>query len=115
MVLARKGNIIVELEDIGEGLDGNYNPEDPKDIPLLRFSVYSIDELEEWHEFGDASYCTQIPVDTPQEKLQDLANLILEEVYEPASSGYSIKKICERLSWLSKNSEGLPEIGVWKV
>jgi hypothetical protein len=30
----------IELEWIGEGLDGDYNPGNPNDVPLLRFSVY---------------------------------------------------------------------------
>ena len=32
-------NVSVELEDIGEGLSGDYDPNDKDDIPLLRFTV----------------------------------------------------------------------------
>jgi len=30
-------NIVVSLEYIGEGLSGDYDEEDPEDVPLLRF------------------------------------------------------------------------------
>ena len=63
MMLEEDG-IRVEWEDIGEGICGDYNPEDPDDHPLLRFSV-SILLDGQWEAVEDASYCTQMPVDTP--------------------------------------------------
>ena len=92
-------NISVELEDIGEGLSGDYDPEDKDDIPLLRFTVLKDDEPVE-----DASYCTQVPTDiTPTEATTVLAT-IMNEVAEPLAQGYSIKKMCERLSWIDREA-----------
>ena len=54
MMLEEDG-IRVEWEDIGEGICGDYNPEDPDDIPLLRFSV-SILLDGQWEAVEDASY-----------------------------------------------------------
>jgi len=34
-----KNNIMVEWVELGEGLSGDYNPDDPKDIELLRFDI----------------------------------------------------------------------------
>jgi len=36
----KKPDVRVELEWIGEGYEGDYDPEDPEDVPLLRFTVY---------------------------------------------------------------------------
>jgi hypothetical protein len=90
-----QGMVKVTMEYIGEGYNGDYNPEDPKDEPLVRFSVDC-----EGMELCDASYCTEIPVSTSEEKVIGYARQILHEVKGPLESGHSIKRLCERLSWL---------------
>ena len=92
-------NVSVELEDIGEGLSGDYDPNDKDDIPLLRFTVW-----KDHVQVDDASYCTQVPTDlTPTEATNVLAT-IMNEVAEPLAQGYSIKKMCERLSWIDREA-----------
>ena len=92
-------DITVELEDIGEGLSGDYDPNDKDDIPLLRFTVW-----KDHVQVDDASYCTQVPTDiTPTEATTVLAT-IMNEVAEPLAQGYSIKKMCERLSWIDREA-----------
>lgn len=91
----------VELEYIGEGYNGYYDPEDPDDEPLIRFSVYSREfGTDHWEAVDDASYCTQIPATSHLEKLKAIAQSILAEVVDPVLSDESIKRLCERLSWL---------------
>lgn len=91
----------VTLEYIGEGYSGDYDPDDPEDCPLIRFSV---DQRElgtkYWESVDDASYCTCLPIDLPRNQLKSVARAILAEVAHPIHSGYSIKKLCERLSWI---------------
>ena len=104
-VEVRRDDVIVTLEWIGEGWDGDYQDDDPEDCPLLRFSVYRAitdpqDPRHDRDEFSDASYCTRIPATVPQNTAQQLAVYILDTVYEPAHDGHSIKKLCERLSWI---------------
>ena len=85
----------VDLEHIGEGWSGDYDPDDPKDQPLLRFDVYLNDE-----PLDDASYCTQLP-DTLDDTTRGKAlRYLMDQVKDPAESGHSIKKLCERLSWI---------------
>ena len=86
--------------DIGEGLDGFYDPNDPNDIPLLRFDVYELIDGE-WEYIQDTSYCTMMRVGSPDWVLSQALNLILDRVEASASSGGSIKKACESLSWMS--------------
>ena len=92
-------NITVELEDIGEGLSGDYDPEDKDDIPLLRFTVLKGDEPVE-----DASYCTQVPTIISITEATKILGAIMNEVHDPVMQEYSIKKICERLSWIDREA-----------
>jgi hypothetical protein len=91
--------VTVELDDIGEGLSGDYDPEDKDDIPLLRFTVLKDNEPVE-----DASYCTQVPTNVTITEATKILGAIMNEVAEPLEQGYSIKKMCERLSWIDKEA-----------
>lgn len=95
-----KGNVKVTLTDIGEGYNGDYDPEDPEDAPLLRFDVYRWDGID-WEAVEDASYCTAIPVTTPRERLVELAAVIMDAVHDDVVAGISVKKTGESLSWLT--------------
>lgn len=97
-----EGGVRVCWDDIGEGICGDYNPDDPDDIPLLRFYV-DIFRDGQWEEVEDASYCTLMPVTTPKPIL-DRALRYLHAEYKDALSDYpysSVKKLGERLSWIS--------------
>lgn len=102
--MAKKVDVTVELEDIGEGVQGDFNPEDPNDIPLLRFTV-----LKDGEPVDDGSYCTQIPATVKKAVRKRFENVILHRVRDAVESGASIKKICEVLSWLG--GEELTRIG----
>jgi len=102
----------VIFEDIGEGWNGDYNPDDPDDVSLYRFDVFAHESLKnEYAEdsmiedgYGfmlDSSYCTQMPTNTPKPIMDMALKRIMEEVKDAVIDGYSIKKICEGLSWLS--------------
>lgn len=96
----QKGEIIVELDhDCYEGWNGIYNPGDPEDEPLLRFTVYRLGP-EEREEIDDASYCTRLSNFLPDEKKMLALQILLNEVYDFAEQRYSIKKLCETLSWI---------------
>ncbi|MCA1064719.1 hypothetical protein QTG56_24215 (plasmid) [Rossellomorea sp. AcN35-11] len=98
-------NVMVEWVELGEGLDGDYNPEDPTDIELLRFDV-SILIDGEWVEKEGASYCTQFPAyATEKQKMKGL-QLLLDQFHDVLSSDtdVSVKKLGERMSWISLES-----------
>ena len=84
----------VTWEWIGEGWSGDYNPDDPEDTPLLRFSC---DKLVngDWEGMDDASYCTQLPITTPKKYLKRGAEIILEAI----DTDSSYKRELEWLSW----------------
>jgi hypothetical protein len=105
-----KGMVKVALVYIGEGICGEYNEEDPEDIPLMRFDVYKSDEfLSDWQEVGDASYCTQLSLNATEEEKKNCLQVIMDEVYGPLMADCSIKKICERLSWIDEKGNFLKQ------
>ncbi len=77
----------LDWEDIGEGLAGDYNPGDPNDIPLLRFSV-----SQDGEQIENGSYCTLVRADAPQSWLDHAGLQIL-------TSGVD-KRSLERASWI---------------
>lgn len=97
-------DVRVEWVNLGEGCWGDYDPDDPEDENLLRFDVSRLVD-NNWEMVDDASYCTGISAETPRETLIHLLEVIMGEVYEPVTQGHSIKKICERLSWINVKGE----------
>ena len=104
--------IKVEFINIGEGYNGDYNPEDLEDAELLRFAVYiqrdcSDDELDEddgWVEVEDSSYCTCIQADTDKDKIYKAINVIFDEYKNHVThirNDGSVKKLGESLSWIN--------------
>ena len=100
MRLTRK-NVRVGLERLGEGLNGDYDANDPDDKELLRFYVNKYNKYHDvWLDVEDSSYCTLLPITTSKEDQKKALKYIMDEVYEGVSGGYSVKKICEKLSWI---------------
>jgi hypothetical protein len=104
----RNDNVRVVLDDdCNEGWFGNYDPTDNEDEPLLRFTVQRRDpgERDSWSDVDDASYCTGLNVDAPQEEIDQALQLILWAVGDAVRAGISIKKACERLSWVGAHAD----------
>ena len=98
-------DVRVTLEDIGEGIFGEYDENDPNDRPLLRFDVYKrcenpSDITGEWEAIDDGSYCTNIHAESSWNEIAQYLFTIMNEVYFYIQNDYSIKKVCEKLSWL---------------
>lgn len=92
-----KNNVCVTLEHIGEGFDGDYDPANREDCPLVRFSVMIANPM--WEPVDDGSCCTLLDARLPRSVLRKAAKTILGDVYDAVIAGYSIKKACDRLSW----------------
>lgn len=95
-------DVMVELHDeTYEGWNGDFDPTDPDDELLLRFDVLKLHN-NEWELVDNASYCTQLPASLSADKINKALDAIMREVAEPLRAGYSIKKTCERMSWISR-------------
>jgi hypothetical protein len=95
-----RGDVRIEWDAIGEGLIGDYNPDNPNDIELLRFYVQK-KENGEWVDIEDGSYCTLFPVSASEEEMKKGLEILMDNFYDAAVAGESIKKIGERMSWIS--------------
>jgi hypothetical protein len=102
-----KGDIKIEWIDLGEGWDGEWDPNDPEDQALLRFyasrRVASADGADLWDDIPGASYCTQVPADTPEDVQMRLLEFLMEKIYEPILQGQYVKRLCRELSWIAPN------------
>jgi hypothetical protein len=90
----------IEFVDINEGYKGEYDPDDPDDVKLLRFDV-SIRKKKggAWQVSDSCSYCTQIPVDTPATTRRSLLLLFYKELFFAMEHGRQLRRVCEILSW----------------
>lgn len=93
----------VVWEALGEGLSGDYDPSDPEDRELLRFSCSRLNEDGEWEELPDSSYCTLLPVSQPFRDLVNAGGIIIEAIQ---SAPY--KKRLEELSWFNPDDFNRP-------
>lgn len=64
----------VTWEYIGEGHQGDYDPADPEDEPLLRATLTHRREVE-----GE-SYCTCLDINTPKELLYKASHILVSRV-----------------------------------
>ena len=95
------GAVRVTFEWVGEGWSGDYDPEDPEDQPLLRFTVDDLEKPpdeygQESRSWQDNSYCTQLPVWTPTDQLERIARAIARSTEDE----YYWKRILEEWSWV---------------
>ena len=90
----------VDWYNADEGISGDYDPDDPDDINLLRFDVYVKGSDGKWLEVEDASYCTNMPATAPEEILEKALMCIFRR-YRDVIDGPdhpSVKKLGEELS-----------------
>lgn len=114
-VVSENGLVKVVLEYIGEGYQGDYDPEDSEDEPLLRYTLYrkndGNDDLgnvaedggNEWCTVHDGSYCTMLSVNDDRDKLVQAAKSMLLQVEDGLTSCNRQKRLYEWLSHFSIN------------
>lgn len=93
----------VEWYNAGEGYCGDYNPDDPGDVNLLRFDV-CVFNGEDWEDIDDASYCTLVPANADDNQLASNLYYIFRQyrnVIDRYPVEHSVKKLGESLSWIS--------------
>ena len=71
----RVGNWCVEWEYIGEGCDGDYDWQDPDDLPMLRANLSYKNK-----PCTDGSYCTQATTTTSKKELKAASHELIRAV-----------------------------------
>lgn len=101
------GKVRVSIGWIGEGNSGDYNENDPDDVPLLRFDAYDLTAHEDTTKCTgfydccrghDSSYCTQLPATLPKPVLESVCH----EIAEAIADEENWKRRLEELSWLDR-------------
>jgi hypothetical protein len=93
-----RGNVRIDWVNLGEGFDGDYDPENADDVNLLRFDVYRHDGAD-WVEVSDGSYCTQVPAHTDHVTLRRILTSFMDYIHDDIKSVGKSKRKCEQLSW----------------
>ena len=93
----------VEWVNLDEGKFGEYDPEDPTDINLLRFDISKLVDGE-WVPVPDGSFCTRMAAHAPNHILEAALVVIWGRVYEDVMAHGKCKDGCEEMSWLSLKS-----------
>lgn len=88
----------VQWVNLGEGLNGDYNPNDPEDVNLLRFDVYHRNECG-WEPLDNGSHCVLMDANTPAVVLKYAAQYIYERITDGATT-LSLKQILEECSYI---------------
>jgi len=95
-----RGDVLIEWVNLGEGFDGDYDPENPDDVNLLRFDVSVANpEAQQWDPIEDGSYCTHIPAHTHPDTLKRILTSFMDYIYDDVVSSGKAKRKCEQLSW----------------
>ena len=109
--VSSNGLVKVTLEYIGEGVDGDYDEDNPDDVPLLRVSLSrkndgheNLEDVAEhdnddWWAVTDGSYCTMLPATTDRELLKKAAKVMLKKVQKGLSACVRNKRLYESLSY----------------
>ena len=108
------GKARVEIGWIGEGNSGDYDEDDPKDTPLLRFDALDLaahktpQECEggeacyerdpRCRSAQDASYCTQLPATLPKDVLTSVCRAIAQDIADKPHW----KRLLEEWSWVNE-------------
>ena len=95
-----RNNVRIDWINMDEGYDGDYDPENPDDVNLLRFDVSNLVQGE-WTEVEDGSYCTQVPAHTNKATLARILTSFMDYIYDDVVSVGKAKRKCEMLSWTS--------------
>lgn len=107
VVVAKDDCIKVSLVNLDEGINGDYDPDDPDDVNLLRFDVYCRNPeegLNDWEPVDDASYCTNVEANSTKEHLEKVVRALFKryrDEYRNIVTGGSVKKMGEELSHIS--------------
>lgn len=95
-----KDDIRIEWINLNEGLNGDFDKDDPADKNFLRFEVSRRTKGDDWRIL-DGGCCTLVEATTPHEKLETLLEHFMNTLFDEASAHRSVKKLCEHLSWTS--------------
>lgn len=103
------GETMVRFEHNDEGLNGDFDPADPDDRPLLRVSVLrnTGNGVDDWEYVEGASWCTGIVAGHSDEQLRQLCNraaTALDKVYDLEGFKDAARRVTEGMEGLNRET-----------
>jgi hypothetical protein len=108
MTKAIRGDVKVTLEHIDEGYDGEFDPDDTEDEPLLRFTIFVKDALRtkyaelgelsdpdleaSWADISNGCWCCQVSDNLSDAEKAVAAEMILDLVYDAVVATQGVKR-----------------------
>lgn len=95
------GTVRVELDFIGEGYGGDYDPDDAEDTQLLRISVLAQNLEGEWEIVENGSTCTNLDATRTSPGARTFIVMgAMTAVKDTIDAGGSVKRAVEEMSLL---------------
>jgi hypothetical protein len=103
------------LSFVGEGLNGDYDVDDPEDKPIYRFYIQKKVEHPEglgalfgpdWDDVEGSTYATQIPTVIPRKMVKKVLEYFISQI-EELSPGSNVRGIAKQLSWTEVRDENV--------
>lgn len=103
------GPVRVCFDYIGEGHEGDYDPDDPDDQPLLRLDMqvsaasnYGGEDTDDpaWVYPQDGSICTLVSLHSSEEDQHRYLVTAAQRLRTTVEANESVKHLMDRLSWL---------------
>lgn len=91
-IIKTNGRWSLEWEWAGEGLEGDWDPDEPDDEPVLRANLYF-----DGKPLDDGSYCTAADTDSTDAELETYSQELFRALPSSPSGGY--KREMQRWSW----------------
>lgn len=92
-----RGDVRIVWSRLGEGYNGDYNPNDPQDQELLRFDLW-VKYEGRWEMAEGGSYCTLVPVTATPAQRFDLLLVLMDKLYDAVVKGEYYRDIADRMS-----------------
>lgn len=92
-----EGRFMANWVYLGEGWDGEYDPNDPDDMALLRFDTYEWGDGD-WEPIDGGTYCTGMPVGTDRDTLVWVLERIVADLHACLDSP---RRMLEGWSWVN--------------
>jgi hypothetical protein len=106
---AARGNLTLYFDwDDKEGVHGDYDADDPTDVPLLRMALYMSNGRAMPRYVSDSSQCTMLDARADASVVFHVMERMLDifERLEKENRMHDIKWICQRFSWVCQRPIG---------
>ncbi len=97
----KKDGVYASFVFCGEGINGDFDPDNSDDQPLLRLDVAPMVDGKAAYDTTESA-CTQVDARTEKATLKKILEIICDRVAKTIAEGGSLRRFVERCSYLSE-------------